>query len=63
MIENHFEKDIHELMEGTRKEIIVEPNDFFLFREGWKNLPNREEIVGEASLNGRIIYRFIPKEE
>ncbi len=29
------------------------------FREAWMQTENRVEIVGEAGLNGQIIYRFV----
>ncbi|EOH98426.1 hypothetical protein UAY_02383 [Enterococcus moraviensis ATCC BAA-383] len=63
MFENPFEKQINELKEGTISELIIEPKDFTAFREVWKNLPDRMSIVGEAGLNGRIIYRYIKEEE
>lgn len=34
-----------------------------LFRDAWISLPDRAEIVGEAGLNGRIIYRYQKEEE
>ncbi|MFD1898930.1 hypothetical protein [Enterococcus termitis] len=62
MIENPFKKQIEDLRVGTISEIIVDPKDFPAFREVWKNLPDRMSIVGEAGLNGRIIYRHMKEE-
>ncbi|WP_207694193.1 hypothetical protein DOK67_0001856 [Enterococcus sp. DIV0212c] len=62
MYENPFEEQIKALQEGTISELIVEPKDFTTFREVWKNLPDRMSIVGEAGLNGRIIYHYIKEE-
>ncbi|MBL1229027.1 hypothetical protein IW492_07240 [Enterococcus sp. BWB1-3] len=58
MFENPFEEKIQQLKVGEIVEIVVEKNDFDLFREAWKILPDRTRIVGEAGLNGRIIYRL-----
>ncbi|MEI5993162.1 hypothetical protein [Candidatus Enterococcus mansonii] len=62
MFENPFEEQIQALKEGEIAEIVVEPKDFPSFREAWKNLPDRMSIVGEAGLNGRIIYRYMKEE-
>lgn len=58
MSENPFEDSIRQLKEGTISEIVIEQKDFSIFREAWKNDEEREKIVGEAGLNGKIIYRF-----
>lgn len=63
MIENSFEEQINALKEGTISELIVDPQDFPAFREAWKNLPDRMSIVGEAGLNGRIIYHYMKEEK
>lgn len=60
MNENPFEQQIKELKAGEISELIIEPKDFMLFREVWKELPERASIVGEAGLNGRIIYHYKP---
>ncbi|MBO0441844.1 hypothetical protein [Candidatus Enterococcus ikei] len=62
MYENPFEEQIKALQEGAISELIVEPKDFTTFREVWKNLPDRMSIVGEAGLNGRIIYHYMKEE-
>lgn len=59
MHENPFEEQINALKEGSISELVLEPKDFTVFREVWKNLPDRMSIVGEAGLNGRIIYRHM----
>jgi hypothetical protein len=61
-MENPFEEQINALLEGRITELIVDPQDFPAFREIWKNLPDRMSIVGEAGLNGRIIYRHMKEE-
>ncbi|MFC3633317.1 hypothetical protein [Enterococcus rivorum] len=63
MIENPYTEKLRELKEGKIKEIIVEAKDFPAFREVWKDLPDRMDIVGEAGLNGRIVYRYVKTEE
>ncbi|MBO0466170.1 hypothetical protein JZO73_01340 [Enterococcus plantarum] len=63
MYENPFEEQINALKEGTISELIIEPKDFTTFREVWKNLPDRMSIVGEAGLNGRIIYHYMKEED
>jgi hypothetical protein len=62
MDSNPFVEKIELLKKGDLKEIIVEPKDFFQFREAWVQLPDRMEITGEAGLNGKIIYRYLKKE-
>ena len=56
MAENPFVEKIASLKAGEISELIVEQNEFFQFRD-------RAEIVGEAGLNGRIIYRYQKEEE
>ena len=58
MAENPFVEKIASLKAGEISELIVEQNEFFQFRDAWISLPDRAEIVGEAGLNGRIIYRY-----
>ncbi|AIM24679.1 hypothetical protein QQG09_01305 [Melissococcus plutonius] len=53
-----IEEKIAALKNGDIQEIIVTPDTFLAFREVWKNLPDKKNIVGEASLNGTIIYRY-----
>ena len=57
MAENPFVEKIASLKAGEISELIVEQND------AWISLPDRAEIVGEAGLNGRIIYRYQKEEE
>ncbi|MFK4565934.1 hypothetical protein [Enterococcus sp. UD-01] len=63
MNEINYEEQLKALKEGTLPELVVDPQNFMAFREVWKNLPDRMSIVGEAGLNGRIIYRYIKQEE
>lgn len=58
MSEKYFDQMLDDLREGRISEIIVEANEFSLFREHWKNLPDRMLFVGEAGLNGQITYRY-----
>lgn len=58
MFENPYKEQLAALKEGKIEEIIVEAKDFPEFREVWKDMPDRMDIVGEAGLNGRIIYRY-----
>lgn len=58
MNEKPFDKMLDDLRSGLIAEIIVEANEFSLFREHWKKLPDRMSFVGEAGLNGRITYRY-----
>ncbi|KAF1305392.1 hypothetical protein IV487_00915 [Enterococcus saccharolyticus] len=58
--ENPYTSLIEQLMTGEIPEIVVERDDFFTFREVWKEHPQRVQIVGEADLNGKIIYRYQP---
>lgn len=63
MIENPFKEKLIALKAGEIQEIIVEVKDFPIFRDVWKDLPDRMDFIGEAGLNGRIIYRYIKTEE
>lgn len=63
MSENSFDEKIEALRNGSIDEIIVESNEFLAFREVWKELSDRVNIVGEAGLNGQIIYRYFKVEE
>lgn len=53
-----FTNLLQQLQDGTIEEIEVQQDEFFSFREAWIVLPNRNDIVGEASLNGQITYRL-----
>lgn len=55
----HYIEAINLLKTGELEEIIVKREDFMTFREAWMQTENRVEIVGEAGLNGQIIYRFV----
>ncbi|MGK0551263.1 hypothetical protein ACSFB8_03385 [Enterococcus faecalis] len=63
MYENPFISKIEELKQGAIEELVVEVADFFLFREAWLQLPDRMDIKGEAGLNGKIIYRYVKKDD
>ncbi len=53
-----FEVLLKQLLDGTIQELVVEQAEYFNFREAWLKLPNRNDVIGEAGLNGRIIYRI-----
>lgn len=56
--DNPYTRLIEQLITGEITEIIVERDDFLIFREVWKEHSQRAQIVGEADLNGKIIYRY-----
>ncbi|OJG24683.1 hypothetical protein RR47_GL002277 [Enterococcus columbae DSM 7374 = ATCC 51263] len=53
-----FTNLLQSLQAGEIQEIIVKHDEFFSFREAWLVLENRNDVVGEAGLNGEIIYRM-----
>lgn len=53
-----FKDEIDNLVAGNISEITVEQDEFLAFREAWLKHPEKSSIMGEAGLNGRIIYRF-----
>ena len=57
MTENSFESQVEALLNGEIKEIIVEKDEFFSFRDVWNSHPDKKQIVGEAGLGGKVIYR------
>ncbi|KAF1303865.1 MULTISPECIES: hypothetical protein [Enterococcus] len=58
MVENPYEGQLQQLRSGDLSEIIVEQAEFLIFREAWLKCEDRTAFVGEAGLNGRIIYRY-----
>ena len=63
MNENPYIEKIESLVTGAVDELLVEKEDFFLFREVWLNHPKKSQIVGEASLGGKVTYRIVTTEE
>lgn len=59
MIENPYTEKIEQLRQGTLGEIVVEREELLIFREAWRVQEDKRQIVGEAGLNGRIIYRYV----
>lgn len=53
-----FQLELNELREGKREELTVSREEFMLFREIWLTQTDRQLIIGEAGLNGKIIYRL-----
>lgn len=60
MEERDYNKLLTQLVAGEIDELVIEQPEFLLFRESWNTHPNRKEIVGEAGLEGKIVYRFQP---
>ncbi|MGO2084096.1 hypothetical protein [Vagococcus sp.] len=58
----NYQELVEQLVAGEIEEIIVEKENFFSFREVWLVQDEKERIVGEAGLEGRIVYRLSPKE-
>lgn len=59
MSDNHYIEEIQALKEGKIETIVVSREAFIRFREAWLQTEDRTAIVGEAGLNGQIIYRFV----
>lgn len=59
MIDNPYTEKIEQLRQGTLAEIVVEREELLIFREAWRVQEDKRQIVGEAGLNGRIIYRYV----
>ncbi|WP_265458864.1 hypothetical protein [Enterococcus sp. HY326] len=63
MFENPFAEKITALRAGELSEIVVTREEFLVFRDVWKELPDKKDIVGEAGLEGKIIYRYQPESQ
>lgn len=59
MFENPFDEKLAELKEGKCDTLLVTRDQFTLFRECWAQREDRMHFVGEAGLNGQIIYRYV----
>lgn len=57
---NKFVHEVEKLINGDIKEIIVEKEDFLTFRNIWLASEKKNEIIGEAGLSGKVIYRYSP---
>lgn len=49
---------LNDLVAGKRQTIEVDESNFFAFNQAWKAFNLRKQIVGEAQINGHVIYRF-----
>ena len=49
---------LNDLVAGKRQTIEVDESNFFAFNQAWKTFNLRKQIVGEAQINGHVIYRF-----
>lgn len=58
-MENQYTLLLEQLKKGECAEIVVEKEAFFTFREAWIARADRTLFVGEADLNGKIIYRYV----
>lgn len=56
-MENPYKEKIDLLVSGEITELIVEKEDFLLFREVWLTHPEKNNIIGEAGLCGKVVYR------
>lgn len=52
-------EELQRLRSGEIVEITVKREDFIPFRNAWVTLDDREAYVGEAGLNGTVIYRYV----
>ncbi|MBM7708296.1 hypothetical protein [Enterococcus lemanii] len=59
MSERNFIEELQQLRDGEITEIIVKRDEFISFREVWLTLENREAYVGEAELEGTVVYRYV----
>lgn len=59
MNKQDYIEELQRLRRGEIIEITVERADFIQFRNAWLTLDNREAYVGEAGLNGTVIYRYV----
>ena len=57
-MENPFVKLLEQLSQGEIEEFVVTRDEFITFREAWLLRDDRTSFVGEAGLEGRIIYRY-----
>lgn len=58
LFENPYEEKLAQLKDNQIEELVVEREDFNLFREAWLKQDDKKQFVGEAGLGGRIIYRY-----
>ena len=56
-MENPYVEKIEALLNGEIKELVVEKENFFEFREVWLTHPEKKRLVGEAGLGGKVVYR------
>ncbi|OJG17561.1 hypothetical protein RU97_GL002569 [Enterococcus canis] len=63
MFENPYEQKLADLRSGAITELTVSQADFLTFREVWRKMEDRMDFVGEAGLNGTVIYRYAGKME
>lgn len=53
-----YKQELEELRQGNCVELVVNREEFLTFREVWLKEEDRNAFVGEASLNGQIMYRY-----
>jgi hypothetical protein len=54
----NYKQELENLKNGIQEELVINREEFLNFREIWLKEPDRMNFVGEASLNGQIIYRY-----
>ena len=56
-MDNPYVEKIALLLSGDLAELLVEKEDFLLFREVWLTHPEKSSLIGEAGLGGTVVYR------
>ena len=57
-MENPYANLLEQLSQGEINEFTVSREDFLTFREAWLLRADRTSFIGEAGLEGKIIYRY-----
>ncbi|HLQ41210.1 MAG TPA: hypothetical protein VK118_09640 [Tetragenococcus sp.] len=58
MTAEEYKISLEQLKAGELREIVVEQEDFSNFRRAWLTFTDRMHFVGEAGLNGKIVYHY-----
>lgn len=59
MTEDFFATEIEKVLNDEQEKLIVQKEDFFVFRKVWLNHPKKDFLEGEAGLKGIITYRKV----
>lgn len=57
-IMRNYKQELENVKNGIQEELVINREEFLNFREIWLKETDRMNFVGEASLNGQIIYRY-----